>query len=321
MPVRNVEPYVETCLNSILEQTYLNWELIAVNDHSSDASGAILRRYEQGDERITILENEGRGIVEALKLAYSRSTGDLIHRMDSDDIMPVDKLEKMILQWEPGAVVTGKVEYFSDEWMVGLGFQNYERWINDLMESSDFWADVYMECPIPSPAWLMSRSDFDAIGGFDSDHMPEDYDLCFRAYEHKLKVNTVKEVVHRWRDSQNRTSRKEPIYFPMAYYPLKVHYFLRIDRDPVKELVLWGAGKKGKLVAQLLRERSVDFRWVTDNERKWGLHIGGTLVSAPEDLNDVQMIVAVSSPDDKAAIAARLAELDSKKGMQHWWFC
>ena len=59
---------------------------------------------------------------------------NIFHRMDADDIMPINKLGLMIDHWKPKSVVTGKVSYFSSDWLVGLGFQNYEKWINQLME-------------------------------------------------------------------------------------------------------------------------------------------------------------------------------------------
>jgi hypothetical protein len=207
--------------------------------------------------------------------------------------------------------------------MVGLGFQNYENWINGLIINGNLWEDIYVECPIPSPAWLIHREDFERIGGFDSDNIPEDYDLCFRMYEHKLKIVGVQQVVHYWRDSQYRTSRVLKEYFPMAYYPLKVHYFLRIDRKQKKPLVLWGAGKKGKLIAKLLSETDQEFTWITDNVKKIGISINEHLVEAvdPKIFQGAQTIIAVASPTDKMAISRQLKEMNLIKAADYWWFC
>lgn len=323
MPVKNAESYLSDCLNSILGQEFNNWELIAVNDDSSDGSLDLLTRFSVDDRRIKVLQNSGQGIIEALQTAYAASSGELIHRMDADDKMPPLKLRRMTEAWERGTVITGKVEYFSDEWMVGLGFQSYQRWINGLMDKGHLWDEVYMECPIPSPAWLLHRSDLDRIGAFDSRLLPEDYDLCFRMYEAGIKVKTVKETLHLWRDSQNRTSRKDPAYFPMAYYPLKLHYFLKLDRAVDRPLFLWGAGKKGKLLARLLKASGVAFRWITDNEKKIGVDIYDIAVEAVDrtQLSKGQTILAVASPEDKQSIKASLKEWDSVVAKDHWWFC
>jgi glycosyltransferase involved in cell wall biosynthesis len=323
IPAKDAGPYLNTCIDSILNQSYPNWELIVINDSSSDNTWSILNHYQNHNEQIKVYENNGSGIIAALQTAYLHSNGSFIHRMDADDVMPVNKLELLMNSWEKGCLSTGMVQYFSDEWLVGLGFQNYEKWINNLMISENLWEDVYMECPIPSPAWLIERSDFERIGGFESSLLPEDYDFCFRAYANKIKINTVKEVIHLWRDSQNRTSRKVPIYFPIAYYPLKVYYFLKIDRDFSKKMVLWGAGKKGKKVAALLKQNSADFIWCTDSIKKIGVDIDGTVLKASSSINflDKQLIIAVSSPEDKIDIQRRLDAQNLRKAVDYWWFC
>lgn len=323
MPMKNTERYVEECILSIINQSYPYWELIIVNDHSTDKSVDIIQKIIRGEHRISLINNDLHGIINALKKGYSASIYSLIHRMDADDIMPVNKLKLLIEHWREGAIVTGQVQYFSNEWLVGLGFQNYQRWINELMVQGNLWQDIYMECPIPSPAWLIHKEDFEKIGGFNSDLLPEDYDLCFRAYKHHIKTICISEVVHKWRDSQNRTSRKLPIYFPMNYYALKVHYFLEIDYNPQKRLLLWGAGKKGKRIAQLLLEKSTPHDWYTDNCKKQGVRIGNIELEKefPININDYQLIIAVSSPEEKPSIQYILNENNLKKGEDYFWFC
>ena len=93
MPVKNAESFLTECLDSIISQSYENWELIAVDDGSSDDSLQILKNYEQSDQRITAYRNDGVGIIDALRLAYNYSQGGMITRMDADDIMTSDKLE------------------------------------------------------------------------------------------------------------------------------------------------------------------------------------------------------------------------------------
>jgi glycosyltransferase involved in cell wall biosynthesis len=323
MPVKNAEPYLRPCLESIASQSNADWELIAVNDGSEDRSETILLEFASNRPNVQVINNKGTGIVDALKLAYAYSNGDYVHRMDADDIMPVNKLKMMLDAWRPNSIVTGKVKYFSDKWLVSLGFQNYESWLNRLMDSENIWQDVYMECTLPSPAWLMHRDDFESLGAFNSDLLPEDYDLCFRVYKSGLKVIHLKNIIHLWRDSQNRTSRKLPVYFPMAYYPLKVHYFLDIDRNSEKPLLVWGAGKKGKRMAQLLKDRSQYFLWATANEKKIGADIYGTIIQDINALNlvDYQIIIAVSSPEDKPKIQLQLNSFGVTKSKDYFWFC
>ncbi|MCW9041214.1 MAG: glycosyltransferase, partial [Flavobacteriales bacterium] len=75
MPVKNTSLYLSECLNSIINQTEKNWELIAVNDHSTDNSKEILASFANQDNRIKVWDNTGNGIIDALQLAYSKSSG------------------------------------------------------------------------------------------------------------------------------------------------------------------------------------------------------------------------------------------------------
>ena len=93
MPVKNAGPWLEECLQSIQKQSFVNWELIAVNDGSKDNSIEILIDFSSRDVRIQVLENPGSGIVDALSQALSKSTGTFISRMDADDVMPAEKLQ------------------------------------------------------------------------------------------------------------------------------------------------------------------------------------------------------------------------------------
>jgi len=91
MPMRNALPYLDECVRSIINQTYKSWELIVVNDHSTDLSYDVLSEFSKQDKRITILNATGKGIINALQQAYSKTSGTYITRMDADDIMPEQK--------------------------------------------------------------------------------------------------------------------------------------------------------------------------------------------------------------------------------------
>jgi glycosyltransferase involved in cell wall biosynthesis len=323
MPVKNAAPYLQACLDSIAIQSEHKWELIAVNDGSEDESLALLNDFAKGRHNVLIANNKGKGIIPALQLAYSLSKGEYVHRMDADDVMPPDKLKMLLTAWESNSIVTGKVQYFANNESISLGYENYQNWLNQLMDSGDIWQDVYRECTLPSPAWLIHRNDFINLGAFNSELLPEDYDLCFRAYKSRLNVITIKKVIHLWRDSQNRTSRKLPIYFPIAYYPLKVHYFLEIDRNYEKPLLLWGAGNKGKVIAQLLLERGEKFTWASNNPRKRGVNIYGQILQDISILNlsEFQIILAVSSPIDKIEVQEKVDNDGLTKAKNYFWFC
>lgn len=326
IPVKNAAPFLSECFISILGQTETDWEAIFVDDHSTDESLAILQAVAKRFPQIKVYSSEGQGIVPALQMAYRHSAGDMITRMDADDVMPKRKLELLknhLSALGPGHVATGKVQYFSQE-ELGEGYIRYQNWLNDLAANNNHYQDLYKECVVPSAGFLIYRSDLDKIGAFEQPIYPEDYDLVFRFYQYGLQVSAVKEIIHHWRDHSARTSRNIAIYSG-HFFDLKLPYFIALDYDTHKQLLLIGAGKKGKLLAQKLIDQKIPFLWLTNNPKKIGKEIYGQILLAEKDINlqpkDYQAIIAISSPEDVRVMNAHLESTKMKKGLDYFWFC
>ena len=272
LPFKNEESFIEACIESIVNQSYTHWELLAVDDHSTDNSPNMVKNYSLQDARIKYVKNEGTGVIEALNTAFRHSSGGLITRMDGDDIKTLDNLEAMVELVAPGVLAIGQVRYFREDGL-GDGYARYTEWLNQLTAAHRNFDEVYKECVVPSPCWLATRADFIASGGFDSKFYPEDYDLCLRFYKQGLKTRGTAHVIHDWRDYDTRTTRVSPHYSDNRFLHLKIHYFIETDYDNGKELVLIGAGKKGKRIAQDLNAHGLSYRWLTSNTNKIGHNI------------------------------------------------
>ncbi len=325
MPVKNAGLYLEDCIISIQNQTESNWELIAVNDGSNDNSEDILNWFSAVDERIQYMDNRGSGIIDALKTGYAISHGKLIHRMDADDLMLPDKLSLLkakLLEVGEGNVVTGKVEYFAAEG-VNEGYLNYENWLNELCDTNSHWKELFKECVIASPNWLLFRSDFEKCGDFNSEIYPEDYDLVFRMCKAGLNVTSVDAVTHLWRDHQERSSRNDENYAAYTFFDIKLRYFLALKHNIDRPLVVWGAGKKGKDLAKKLQTQNIPFTWVSNNPNKNGKEIYDQLMESFESIatkDNPQIIVTVALRDAKAEIIGFLENLNLKEGQDFFFF-
>jgi len=327
MPVFNAASFLKACLNSIREQSLKDWELLAVDDHSTDNSAVILTKFAAMDNRIHFLKNKKKGIIPALRLAFEHSGGDFITRMDADDLMPVDKLAHLhttLLEKGPGHVVTGTVNYFSDTGL-GDGYKKYESWLNGLVLHHTHFKELYRECVLPSPAWLIHRTDLIAAGAFNGNRYPEDYDLCFRFFEQGFKIVGIPETVHLWRDHPDRTSRNDPTYADQNYLDLKLYWFTKLHYDTRRPFAIWGAGKKGKLMARYFLEQSLSFHWITDNSKKQGINIYDQILTAPEALFSKQtnliIGIAVATPSAREEIENFLHEKNKQEGVDYFWFC
>lgn len=321
MPVYNTEKYLVECIESILSQTYSKWELIAVNDYSTDNSKEILTSYANRDSRIHTYDNTfEKGITPSLLLAESKSTGQYITRMDADDKMHPSKIEALlqVAQKNENTLAIGLVKYFSEEKEIGEGYRSYENWINELAINKSSFEEIYKECVIPSPSWMLNKKTFNKIGGFNALAYPEDYDLTFRMYKSNLKVEATNEVVHFWRDHFARSSRNDPNYLDNRFIELKVNYFLEINKND-KPLLLWGTGKKGKSIAKRLITSNIDFTWCTNNQNKIGHNVYDKIIeSIPLNLNEFQIIIAVANKMQQLTI---LNTLEQHQNSNYFYFC
>lgn len=326
IPFKNTKSFLDECINSILNQTYKNWELIIVDDNSSDESYNIVNNFAKNDARIKLFKNSGNGIIDALRFAFSKSSGTLITRMDSDDIMRPKKIETLttsLLKYGKHHVAVGLVNYFSEEG-IKSGYKSYEFWLNTLTKTGANYTEIYKECVIPSPCWMVYREDLIACDGFNPNRYPEDYDLAFRFYKHGFKCIPCNVILHDWRDYNTRTSRTHVHYAENHFIDLKLHYFLELDFNLNKTLVVWGAGNKGKKIAKTLIEKGIAFEWVCDNPKKIGRDIYGKILhpfSFLEQLKNSQSIITVANKTDQKEIKGYMNNLNLQPIKDYAFFC
>src|SRR4051812_19701656 len=96
MPCYNTEKYFVEAIESIINQTYKNLEIVLINDGSTDSTTELLNQYSEKDKRIKIILNPvNLGLIASLNKGVAAATGDYIARMDADDISVLDRVEKI----------------------------------------------------------------------------------------------------------------------------------------------------------------------------------------------------------------------------------
>lgn len=136
----NYAEFLKEAVESVISQTYTNWELIIVDDGSSDNSVEIIKNFCAADERIKFfrhLEGENRGLKETLILGIEKSSGDYIAFLESDDIWESDCLEekiKIARQYPEAKIIFNDVDFFGNEEII----EDYARYfeLNDKILSS-----------------------------------------------------------------------------------------------------------------------------------------------------------------------------------------
>ena len=119
MPVYNAAPYLAEAIESILNQTFTDFEFLIIDDGSTDRSAEIVNAYARKEERIRFLSRENRGLPATLNELASMARAPLLARMDADDISTPDRFEKQVafLADSPDVIVAGGQPLFCDEAM------------------------------------------------------------------------------------------------------------------------------------------------------------------------------------------------------------
>lgn len=128
MPVYNTEKYLADAIESVLWQTYRNWELIIVDDASTDKSWTVLKRYAKQDPRIRIFKQIKRvGLSASLNFALKQAQGYYVARMDADDVSLPDRLSKQVafLAVNPQVVAVGTQTELINDKGIRVGQKSY----------------------------------------------------------------------------------------------------------------------------------------------------------------------------------------------------
>jgi glycosyltransferase involved in cell wall biosynthesis len=181
LPVWNSEAFLEQAMESILRQTFSSFELLVIDDGSSDRSAAIADRLASRDHRVRVLRRSHEGLSPALNAGIAAARGEYVARMDADDISVPDRLQKQVayLDAHPACVAVGTWIEVVDEAGRHIGLKTF-------VKKHDEISAALLRCisPIAHPTVVARRDALLAAGGYDARRYPsEDLDLWFRLGE------------------------------------------------------------------------------------------------------------------------------------------
>lgn len=117
VPIYNVEKYLAECIDSVLAQTYTDFELILVDDGSPDGCGRICDEYAEKDSRITVIHKENGGLVSARKAGIKTAVGEYVVTLDSDDMIAPEMLRRAneIIKEHKADLISFAIEFFNED--------------------------------------------------------------------------------------------------------------------------------------------------------------------------------------------------------------
>lgn len=201
LPVYNGEKYLAEAIDSILMQTFKDFELIMIDDGSTDSSQSILREYEARDARIRVLLHENQGLATTLNNSIDIARGTWVARMDQDDISELCRFDRQ-LKWleKTGADIAGS-------WVQRFGTLD-KRVIKLSQTDEAIKMAMLFSSPFAHPS-VMMRTELVSKLRYDSAfEKAEDYDLWVRAAESEWKMTNVPEVLLFYRVHSSQISTK-----------------------------------------------------------------------------------------------------------------
>jgi glycosyltransferase involved in cell wall biosynthesis len=192
MSVYNGKQFLAKAIESILGQTFRNFEFIIINDGSTDGSSAILEEYAQRDSRIRLINRENRGLIASLNEGIASARGEWIARMDADDISLPDRFEKQ-LAWlqQTGTDVCGGWVKLTGTWLHRV-WRYYGS--GDAIRIKLLFGSAFAH-----PAVMLRASLAKANPYSGSAHYVEDYELWTRLAGFGAKMTNYPGVVLRYR--------------------------------------------------------------------------------------------------------------------------
>jgi glycosyltransferase involved in cell wall biosynthesis len=314
LPVYNAETTLPAALRSVQRQTERDWECVVVDDGSRDGSAEAAAAFARRDARFRVVRLAHGGIVSALNAGVELCRGELVARLDADDLMARRRLELQREALDRDASLTGvgcHVRFFPRRAMSD-GLRNYERWLGAMTRADDVQREAFVECPLAHPTLMLRRPALQAAGYRDC-AWPEDYDLVLRLLQQGHGLGVVPRRLLHWRDGRGRLSRTSARYSLPAFVECKAEFLAAGFLSRSRHYVLWGFGDTGKALAEALARRGKHPSAIVElHPGRLGQLIRGVRVIPPDALRSLPrqpLVVSVAGLTPRSEIRAALAEM------------
>jgi len=196
MPVYNAEVYLQEAIESILNQTFKDFEFIIIDGYSTDNSYEIIKKYAKIDGRIVAIRtDENLKLIETLNMAIRIAKGKYIARMDADDISLSNRLQKQFDYMENNSEIgiSGGTMQIIDTKGKVIGKRKYH--LND----EHIRKNIFLYSPFSHPLIIIRKEILDKTGCYDPEYShAEDYELYFRIGKY-AKFGNLEDILLKYR--------------------------------------------------------------------------------------------------------------------------
>lgn len=250
VPVYNGAAYLAESIESILSQSFKNFELIVINDGSKDNSEEVIQKF-LNDPRVKYVRQKNMGLAKTLNVAIEMAEGDLIARQDQDDISFANRLEKQVRLFGENpdvGLIGGGAE------IIDVSGKQTGRSHRNFTEDGKIKAFLIFDNPIFHSSVMFRKSLFESVGKYSwiLERQPEDYDLWSRMAL-SSRVLGIEEAVIQYRETPGSMSRINEEPFPQMYNITRAYIstFLELSEKESLQWALW-VHRKSKLISPIL---------------------------------------------------------------------
>jgi glycosyltransferase involved in cell wall biosynthesis len=214
LPLRDTAPWLDASLASLARQGERDFEIVAVDDGSSDDTPRILERWQAREPRLVVVTTGARGLPQALETARARAGGAFLARHDGDDLSHRDRFSLQLAAFarDPGVDVIGcRVRLFPAA-RVGVGMRRWAAWHNALLDHATMEREAWIDSPLCHGTAMMRAEALAEVGGWRERGWAEDVDLWLRLFAAGRRFTKLPRALYAWRQRPDSATRRDPRY-------------------------------------------------------------------------------------------------------------
>ncbi len=261
VPCYNQEDYIIECLDSVKNQSFLDWECVVVNDGSTDSSLVVIKEYIKNDYRFVLLDQENQGLASSRNNGIKISKGEYVLPLDGDDLIDSEYLSLALNGFKENPnikLIHCNVQYFGDR--------------NDTMKLENYSYPQILKGNCIVCSSIYKRSDFDNTSGYDSEliYGYEDWDFWLQLLDEESEVFKIEKEVFFYRQRGNSMHSFVHDSFKLNY---TMNYIFQKHIDKYSNIFL---GRRANNSIDFIRE-IFEFRTNEINNKTFLLNIKKTL--------------------------------------------